>query len=283
MQSTENTSTAVTQKEAHLNGKSSNNEAKKSHVDCLLEDDENMYSSDDESTEVAKKKAEKNKENTNIISIKSPIMLNTQSKSIPEDVVKNYINSAEATKKTQNVPSTSSNFNILNTLEDPDLVQTNTNQSAKASDANPSVNQSKEVFINGIFPYAKRFKKMDVTEISSDIYKLQKLARFTYLVPYLSSSGLDEAKKFTVSYPFFTSLEYLANETSKHNYSKSKVIAKMFSYSIRTCPLIGSVFVNCKKCNYINFTPFHLASIYQADTLTNIMKDLDKHRKNEGI
>ena len=40
------------------------------------------------------------------------------------------------------------------------------------------------------------------------------------------------------------------------------------------CSQFNSVFVNCKKCNDINFTPFYRANIHQPNHLKLIETDL---------
>ena len=127
-------------------------------------------------------------------------------------------------------------------------------------------------------PNSKRIKRVDSNEISSDIYKLKRLTSLTYIVPFLTSTSLNEINpQKTKHIPFYLSLEDLAEDASKTNYMKCRVNAKLFSYSISSCPQIASVFVHCKKCNYVNFTPFHLASIHQQATLSNCITDLQKN------
>lgn len=108
-------------------------------------------------------------------------------------------------------------------------------------------------------------------DICPEILKLKRLINLTYLVPFMSSQ-IDNSIRFI---PRYLSLKFLSQEAEKNTYLKGEVIAKLFNYSISACPRIGSVFVMCKKCNYINFTPFHLASIYQSATLNNILNNTD--------
>jgi hypothetical protein len=55
---------------------------------------------------------------------------------------------------------------------------------------------------------------------------------------------------------------------------RSKIIGKLFNYSMGTSPQLASVYVTCKKCSYVNFTPFHLALIHQSAQLTKMLDDL---------
>lgn len=121
----------------------------------------------------------------------------------------------------------------------------------------------------------RQHAQLDPTEICPDIFKLKRLTNLTYIAPYLDLKTLPGNSEYDQSMPYYTSLKYLAEIANKRDYLKCKVTAKLFNYSISSCPHITSVFVNCKKCNYINFTPFHLASIYQSGTLNNILNNMD--------
>ena len=121
---------------------------------------------------------------------------------------------------------------------------------------------------------SKKNKQIDFYEICSEIFQSKNLTIFTYLIPFLNSNH-PRFQVFDKSMPFFTSLENLSNEASKHSSLRCKVIAKLYNYSIYgPCPQFNSVFVNCKKCNYINFTPFHFANIHQSNHLKLIQSDL---------
>ena len=264
---------------------------KKTGVDKMLEDEEDMYT-DDESSQgdkeeaISKQNKNNDKENSqNLNDAKSKLeeknSSNKTKRTSEGEVIKNYL---IETTKSNVVPSVNPvQMEITNTLEDfqtqlstgrqqfENFLSNTTNE--KSTEGNKNCSKPNGVFINGIYPSSKRAKKVDNQEISSDIYKLRKLTNITYLVPYLTPGSLDE---FVKSVPFFNSLEYLAEEAEKHNFFKCKVIAKLFRYSIKTCPHIGSVFVTCKNCSYINFTPFHVASIHQEDALNTIMNDFSK-------
>lgn len=114
--------------------------------------------------------------------------------------------------------------------------------------------------------------KIDPFQISEDIFKFKRLANLTYFVPFMQKKA--ENPNDLAFIPFFNSLEYLAKEAANRDQMKCKVVAKLFNYSVSTCPSIASVFVHCKKCDYINFTPFHLANIYHSSTLSFIINDL---------
>lgn len=266
---------------------------KKTVVDRMLEDEEDMYTDDESSDENFSEATQKpnklfDKENFQNSPCTKLITSLSKRTTSPGETIKNYL--GEITKPNEVISSTSNNPNILNTLADFQVQPTETQRikdsvrkcNELALEFNRSDSQSNRVFINGIYPSSKRTKKIDNIEISSDIYKLKKLTSLTYLVPYLTSSTLDDAKKFIKSVPCFNSLQYLAEEAEKHNFLKCKVIAKIFGYSIKTCPHIGSVFVTCKKCNYVNFTPFHAASIHQEATLNDIMNDSGKQQVEAG-
>ncbi|CAF1029090.1 unnamed protein product [Brachionus calyciflorus] len=117
--------------------------------------------------------------------------------------------------------------------------------------------------------------KYDPHEISEDIFKLKRLVNLTYLCPFINSDNLN-MDEYSKMYPFYTSLKHFIQDSKSKKFLKCKVIAKLYNYSTLTSPHIATVFVSCKKCNYINFTPFHLANLHHGGTLNNIMKDFNE-------
>ena len=270
------------------------NPAKKkvSNVDLMLKDQTVMYSSDEDEEEGddakgANKKMDvvmnSNKENT----AAKRVAFQTKDTVVATATKRNSTGTPSETSMPPPPPLTATTqMKIVSTLESQsDLEQTK--QMDKDTNAPQLSGTNTASFINGIFPSAKRLKKIDAKEISSDIFKLKKLTALTYLVPCLTSSSIEEVsstieRPLVKSMPHFLSLDYLAEEAGQRHYMKCKVTAKLYSYSLKTNPHISTVFVNCKKCNYINFTPFHLANIHQGATLSKILNDVDKTQNDQG-
>ena len=115
-------------------------------------------------------------------------------------------------------------------------------------------------------------KKIDPLAISQDIYMLNKLVNLTYICPFMSSSVLDISDQmYQKQYPFYTNIKNLIDDSMTKPYIKCKVIAKLYNYSASSSPHISMVFLKCKKCNYLNFTPIHLACAYQSAHLNNLL------------
>jgi hypothetical protein len=123
-----------------------------------------------------------------------------------------------------------------------------------------------------------RSRRVDPIEICQEIFKFKRLANLTYIAPYMQTPEIlpEPVLNFV---PYFLSLNDLAKEAATRTYMKCKVTAKLFEYSSSACPTIASVFVHCKKCNYVNFTPFHLANIYLSGQLTCILNDITANEK----
>lgn len=121
----------------------------------------------------------------------------------------------------------------------------------------------------GMFVISKKAKKIHIMEICPEIEKLKRLVKLTYLAPYFELSAEDANEAYL---PHYYSLQYLKEDAEQSDYLKCQVTAKLFSYSISSCPHIGSVFVYCKKCAYVNFIPFHLSNIYQEPYLKIVLK-----------
>ena len=201
------------------------------------------------------------------------------------DIIKSYLieTTTETTMQNETFPITSIQVNIAETFVKflaNKTVQPKNVLSAELSEPFEETAQIKGL-INEHFKDSKRFKIIDSQEISSDIFKLTKLTRYTYLVPYLTSS-LADTEKFAKSVPWFNSLDYLHEEAEKHNFFKCKVKATLCNYSLNACPQIGLVFVACKKCDYINFTPFYVASKHRKSTFNNATNDLVKLGGDQG-
>ena len=79
---------------------------------------------------------------------------------------------------------------------------------------------------------------------------VEHLIRCSYLTPFFLP---DEILYKQTS--FFYSLNTLVEEAHKEDRMRCSVIAKFVSFSFEKCPGEFSVFVNCKKCDYINFVP----------------------------
>jgi hypothetical protein len=129
-------------------------------------------------------------------------------------------------------------------------------------------------------PESNLNRQVDPNEICQDIFKFKRLANLTYIAPYMKTPEI--LPQPVLNYmPYFLSLDELAKEAATRSYMKCKVTAKLFEYSSSACPSIASVFVHCKKCNYVNFTPFHLANIYLSGQLTCILNDITSSEKQQ--
>lgn len=196
------------------------------------------------------------------------------------DIIKSYLieTTPEATTPNE-IPTKSTNINEADDNSVKCQKQLINKHKNPVAEINEPDKEKSEISINGNNKCSKRLKIIDTEEISSDIFKLKKLTKYTYLVPYLVSSSILGMDKFTKSVPWFNSLDYLSEEAEKHNFLKCKAKATLVGYSLNACPQIGVVFVSCKKCNYINFAPFHAARIHRKATFNNAISDLDKSGK----
>jgi hypothetical protein len=154
---------------------------------------------------------------------------------------------------------------VLNTSISP--IKTNEISNILTSEEN-----KKETTVSTSTQIVKKQKIIDPYEICSDIFKIKRLTLLTYLVPSYSC----DLKYLTniESIPFFVSIDHLKKHAEKENFMRCKIEAKIFKYSFNSCPQMSCVFVNCKKCNYVNFTPFNLATIHQREMMNVIVKDL---------
>lgn len=115
-------------------------------------------------------------------------------------------------------------------------------------------------------------KKIDPLEISQDIFMLNKLVNLTYICPFLSPSSLSFSDQmFHKQCPFYTNIKNLIEDSMSKPYIRCKVIAKLYNYSASSSPHISMVFLKCRKCHYLNFTPIHLACAYQPAHLNNLL------------
>ena len=212
------------------NHKNTNKKAQQNQptdVNKLLNDESIMYiiTSDEDS-----RSSEENKENnsTRKLNVSSNEQINSQ---IPKQTLPETISPIKS--------------QILNTL-----VQTMIESDETLYDPIQSIQTSTQKKF-------KKQKKMDSNEICDNIYKMQRLVNTAHFVPYLTCD-LDYLKN-ELSMPFFNSLANLEQKCNKSdfNFMRFKVIAKIDNYSEKKSQQsISSVFVNCKKCDYINFTPF---------------------------
>lgn len=108
-------------------------------------------------------------------------------------------------------------------------------------------------------------------EICPEIHLLnERLTRFTYLVPFLSTKSISGAKYL----PYFLSLSGLKEEAVKNKFMKAKIEARIFDYSLQAPPY-ASIYVRCRKCQYINFAPFHCVRALQPSFLNYMLKNYE--------
>ncbi|RNA18085.1 protection of telomeres 1 [Brachionus plicatilis] len=118
----------------------------------------------------------------------------------------------------------------------------------------------------------KMSKKIDPLAISQDIFMLKKLVNLTHICPYLSATSLGiSTQMYQQQYPFYTNIKNLVEDSESKLYLKCKVIAKLYNFSAASSPPICMVFLKCKRCHYLNFTPIHLACAYQSAHLNNLL------------
>ena len=117
-------------------------------------------------------------------------------------------------------------------------------------------------------------KPADPLAVCNDIFKFKRLVSLTYVLPHMSTPELPLCQ-----IPFFLSLQHLATEAASRQQMRCKVAAKLFGYSIASSSTLGTVFVLCAKCHYINFTPFHMANIHNPGMVRQfILNDLNHKR-----
>lgn len=246
---------------ANSKGELNLNRRAPSKIDMLLKDDSNAYEilTDDESTR-SSNSDENNKENrispqNNKTQADKDVHLYRQSLTAVISPIKNTIQ-IESTLE----PAVDEHDNQMAVTQSI-LVSTSTQK-------NPITSTTKK----------KKTKKLDPYEICDKIVKIQRLVNWTYLAPYLTCD-LDRVNS-EASMPFFRSLKSLEQNAQSMNFMRCKVISKIFKYSLNSCPEVTSVFVNCKKCSYINFTPFQFSQTHQGSLMSGIMKDF-KNLTNE--
>lgn len=119
-------------------------------------------------------------------------------------------------------------------------------------------------------------KQIDPLAISQDIFILKKLVNLTQICPYLSPSVIGiSTQTYEKQYPFYTNIKNFLEDSASKLYIKCKLVAKLFNFSAISSPHISMVFVKCKKCHYLNFTPIHLAGAYQQAHLNNLLNIAD--------
>lgn len=84
---------------------------------------------------------------------------------------------------------------------------------------------------------------------------------------------IENLNKLT-SIPFFLSIEDLKKEIHSRSFMRAKVEAVVFDYA-KFCPPFACIYVTCKKCQYINFAPFHYIGSKKPNMLKNMLEDYD--------
>jgi hypothetical protein len=217
-----------------------------SQVENLLKDQESQYMTDDSSDEDDEQK--------------SQTILTLKRKST--DAPMNDVTQSPETKKVKTPikPLTPLENKLPQEIEETDdTVIKEFNTSMNISLQNTDKNGSALCII-------------DPRKVSTEILKFKRLSSWTYLCPYIESTLNNSTKTL----PFYLCLDDLAKDASNKKYIKCKLIAKLFEFSQTSGPSIGSVFVHCKKCHYINFTPFHLAHIYHSGQLSLILNEINQ-------
>lgn len=210
---------------------------RKTTIDKLLEDEENMYmTADDEDSDG---QASKEKE--------------TQ-----------MITDKENASPTKHVQSTLSRINLS------PIKEVNT--------TNRNVTVSNLTLANLSPSPVKRVKKHDLNEISNDIMKLKRLVNMAYIVPYFNINSIPDNEESKV--PYFNSLKHLEEEALRVNHLRCKVSAKLFNYSISSGSQLTDVYVLCRKCNYINFAPIHLAYISHSSIIPKMFGEQNSSEAN---
>ncbi len=108
------------------------------------------------------------------------------------------------------------------------------------------------------------------TEICTEIDKIHRMVKFTFLAPFFEASA--EQKANLPSTLPLKSLALVKSQVDSKPFMRSEVVAKLFKHS-KPVASYASIFVNCKKCKYINFVPFNLIGSQQPSQLKIILHD----------
>lgn len=130
-------------------------------------------------------------------------------------------------------------------------------------------------------PKSQDSGRVNLYQICPDILRFKRLTMATYVAPYMTSPG--DCTNSLPYLPHFRSLNDLAKEAANRTHMKCYVVAKVFNHSSTTTPIIVSVYVHCPKCNYINFTPFHLANIYHYGQLSLLLNEADAFKTSTQL
>jgi hypothetical protein len=84
---------------------------------------------------------------------------------------------------------------------------------------------------------------------------------------------IEQLNKIT-SIPFFLSIADFKNEMQSKYFMRAKVEAQVFDYA-KYCPPFACIYVTCKKCQYINFAPFHFIGSKKPNILKNMTEDYE--------
>ena len=250
---------------------------KMTKVDMLLEDDNELYLTDDEDDE-------------SVDCIVSPSRQKTAS----------TVTAATAAKSPRKASHTTTSNATASSPKPASAVQTTSVVPQPQSTTNVVKRRQKT--------------KNDWHAISADIYKLKRLVALTpYLVPYMTMSNYNDvggdntdddddsenearseqrsltataARLFVAkrrspqSTPYFDSLDDLRRAARHSTHMRAKVTAKFFNYAANNSywpkPQMWFVYVLCRACGYVNYVPFHFASLHQSTTLDMLLRDSDK-------
>ena len=252
------------------------NKRKMTKTDRLLADIDEMYMTDDSAinesssvpTEVKQKRLSNNgKENTannivlgNIKHINLNECLSTH-KQIPETMeVDSNTELSEAKNKQIEIDENETIIKHFGAL--------NSNHNEKTNQIIQEEEEEERDEMNALIKNG-----FDYNAISNDIYGIKLFSNSTYLAPFVPFNQSNNQKKFI---PFFESLANLelVSQQQKTN-MKCKVIAKINKFAIHS-PQITNVYVYCKKCNYINFVPYHSADIHQSGIMNKILNEYNE-------
>ncbi len=110
-------------------------------------------------------------------------------------------------------------------------------------------------------------KSIDKNEICKQIFKvLPSICSKTLAAPYMKLNAMKQK-------PFFYSLQSLIDRAQLSNHTQALVVCELQMHSFSP---LTNVYVHCKKCDYVNFSPLSWASVHQTKRVEQLLADLNK-------
>jgi hypothetical protein len=139
------------------------------------------------------------------------------------------------------------------------------------------IDKQKTQNVNSVSTSTQKFPvKIDSREISKQLFRVKRLLFTTHAVPFITI----DSNYLTQTY-FYNSLQCLVDQAQLVDQMRSHVICTVYNYSFLNCLPMTSVFVHCKNCDYINFTPLNLASAHHKPTVNQLLRELASSKNNE--